>query len=63
MLNTYITLDSNTSNGTHRYEVDVRAAACEGFSDWYQEAVTFPERSAITFVKQGVIVGYTEYTR
>ena len=56
----FITLES-TANNTHRYTVDVRAAACEGFSSWYEEAATFAANSAITFVKEGVIVGYAEY--
>lgn len=60
MLNQYITLES-TSHNTHRYTVDVRAAACVGFSSWYEEAATFAEQAAITFVKEGVVVGYAEY--
>ena len=52
----------DTVNGINQYHVDLRAAAVEGFSDWYEEAVFFNTNGCtFSFYKEGVLVGFVAY--
>ena len=60
-MNAFITLD--VVNGVNQYHVDVRAAACDGFSDWYDEGVRFNTntRCTFSFYRNGVLVAFVAY--
>jgi hypothetical protein len=56
-----VTLD--TVNGINQYHVDVRAAGCDGFSDWYEEAVFFNQEKGCTFsfYREGTLVAFVKH--
>lgn len=49
------------SHGVYRYEVDIRIAACEGYSDWYQEAAHIATNVVISFYDANRFVGSNVY--
>lgn len=53
----------DTVNGVNQYHVDVRAAAQEGFSDWFEEAVFFNQEKgcSFSFYKNGTLVGFIQH--
>lgn len=60
-MNAFITLD--VVNGVNQYHVDVRAAGCDGFSDWCEEAIFFNTDNGCTFsfYREGTLVGFIQY--
>lgn len=54
----------DTVNGVNQYHVDIRAAACAGFSDWYEEAVYFNRNvggCTFSFYRDGVLVAFVKH--
>lgn len=59
-MNNFIVLDKG--NGINQYHVDIRAAAQQGFSDWYEEAVFFnTDGCTFSFYREGTLVGFIQY--